>query len=161
MNTVLGTYLDPIADKVLVNGLAISLWYTGILPTPLVALWATKDFVLLGGTAWYLYKEQNTINFFDMSIATKPLTVTPTTLGKANTGLQFATLALGIISPVVTTTLPPSLLPSLCLLTGITTVGSVLSYTGQAGIKMTEQQQKDRDDNDSVSTSHKEDTSKR
>ena len=163
MSTVLGTYLDPIADKVLVNGLAISLWYTGILPTPLVALWATKDFILLAGTGWYLYKEQHTINFFDMSIATKPLTVTPTTLGKANTGLQFATLAVGIISPVVTT-LPPSLLPSLCWVTGITTVGSVLSYTGQAGIKMTQEQQKDRGvggvgvGGGGDSSSHKEDT---
>jgi cardiolipin synthase len=161
-NTVLGTYLDPLADKVLVNGLAISLWCTGILPTPLVALWATKDFILLAGTGWYLYKEQHTVNFFDNSIATKPLTVTPSTLGKVNTGLQFTTLAVGIMSPVVLT-LPPYLLPSLCWVTGVTTIGSALSYTGRAGIKMTKHSKNDYDDssdfNHSVTTTsstHKE-----
>ena len=132
--TVLGTYLDPIADKVLINGLAISLWYSGILPTPLTALWATKDVLLLSGTAWYLYQQNHTINILSNSIATKPLTVTPTVLGKANTGLQFATLWIGILTPVVD--FPDVLLPSLCWVTGFTTVASTLSYQGGAGIQM-------------------------
>jgi phosphatidylglycerophosphate synthase len=54
---MLGTCLDPIADKVLINGLAFGLWYSGILPTPLTLLWATKDVLLLSGTAWYLYQQ--------------------------------------------------------------------------------------------------------
>jgi cardiolipin synthase (CMP-forming) len=134
--TVLGTYLDPLADKALVNGLGVSLWYTGILPTPLILAWAFKDVVLLSGTAWYLYREQHTINIFDNSVATKPLTVTPTLLGKANTGLQFATLAVGIFTPVTSPeTLPPILLQSLCWVTGITSLGSIMSYTGKSGFK--------------------------
>jgi cardiolipin synthase len=134
-NTVLGTYLDPLADKVLINGLAVSLWYTGILPTPLIALWASKDIILLAGTGWYLYQEKHTVNFFDNSVTTKPLTVTPTMLGKVNTGLQFGTLAIGILTPVMGSTFPSFLLPSLCWVTGITTIGSVFSYTGRAGVK--------------------------
>lgn len=137
--TVLGTYLDPLADKALVNGLGISMWYTGILPTPLILAWALKDAALLSGTAWYLYQEQNTINFFDNSVATKPLTVTPTPLGKANTGLQFATLAVGLLTPIISPeTLPPVVLQSLCWVTGFTSVGSILSYTGRSGLKMME-----------------------
>jgi cardiolipin synthase len=138
--TVLGTYLDPIADKVLINGLAVSLWYSGILPTPLTLLWATKDVLLLSGTAWYLYQQHQTINILSNSIATKPLTVTPSLLGKVNTGLQFATLWAGILTPV--TTMHPMLLPSLCWVTGLTTVGSVLSYTGGAGIQMFKERKK-------------------
>jgi cardiolipin synthase len=135
-STVLGTYLDPLADKALVNGLGVSLWYTGILPTPLILAWAFKDVVLLSGTAWYLYQDQRTINFFDNSVATKPLTVTPTTLGKANTGLQFATLAIGLLTPVASPeTLPPMMLQSLCWVTGFTSVGSIVSYAGKSGFR--------------------------
>jgi len=134
--TVLGTYLDPLADKFLVNGLGCALWYAGILPTPLVSVWALKDILLLGGTGWYLYKEQHTVNFLSNSVATKPLTVTPTFLGKANTGLQFATLSIGVLSPVLgPDIIPPEMLSKLCWLTGITTVASLFSYTGKSGIK--------------------------
>ncbi|KAG7352174.1 CDP-alcohol phosphatidyltransferase [Nitzschia inconspicua] len=136
-STVLGTYLDPLADKVLINGLAISLWYANILPTPLIVLWATKDVLLLSGTAWYLQQQQRTINFLSNSIATKPLTVTPSLLGKVNTGLQFTTLFVGIVTPVVSSTaMPPIVLQSLCYVTGATTIGSVLSYSGGAGVKL-------------------------
>jgi len=140
-STVLGTYLDPLADKVLINGLAVSLWYAGILPTPLVVVWGTKDVLLLGGTGWYLHKEHNSVNFVTNSIATKPLTVTPSTLGKVNTGLQFATLAVGIVTPTTmgAAALPPVVLQAMCWVTGITTVGSVLSYTGKAGFQAAQQ----------------------
>jgi cardiolipin synthase (CMP-forming) len=135
--TVLGTYLDPLADKVLVNSLGVSLWYAGILPTPLVIVWAMKDIILFCGTGWYLYQEQHTVNFVSNSAGTKPLTVTPTVLGKASTGLQFATLSVGILSPVVgPDVLPPEVLHNLCWITGFTTVASVLSYTGRSGFKV-------------------------
>mmetsp|Transcript_52057 Transcript_52057/g.125656 ORF Transcript_52057/g.125656 Transcript_52057/m.125656 type:complete len:352 (-) Transcript_52057:33-1088(-) len=134
--TVLGTYLDPLADKFLVNGLGCALWYAGILPTPLVCVWALKDILLLGGTGWYLYKEQHTVNFLSNSVATKPLTVTPTFLGKANTGLQFATLSIGVVSPVFgPDIIPPEMFSKLCWVTGIITVASLFSYTGKSGIK--------------------------
>ena len=134
-----GTYLDPIADKFFINSIAISLWYSGILPTPLVFLWASKDFLLLGGMGWYLYQEHRTINFFSNSIHTIPLTVTPSTLGKANTGLQFATLAIGILTPVVPPEyLQPFVLQSLCWVTGASSIGTTLSYaTGGKGFKYT------------------------
>lgn len=136
--TVLGTYLDPFADKFFINSLAISLWYSGILPTPLVSLWACKDILLLGGMGWFLYQEQGTFNFFKNSIHTKPLTVTPSTLGKANTGLQFATLATGILTPVVPPEiLQPIVLESLCWVTGASAIVTTLSYAVGEGFKYT------------------------
>jgi cardiolipin synthase len=109
--TVLGTYLDPLADKAFVNTLGISLWYSGILPTPLIVLWATKDVMLLSGTAWYLYQKHGSVSFLNNSIAKEPLKVTPSMLAKINTTLQFSTLMVGLISPLVPT--PAILLESL------------------------------------------------
>lgn len=138
-STVLGTYLDPLADKVLINVLATSLWYNDILPTPLILIWATKDVILLGGMGWYLWKDQGTANFFHNSVATKSLTVTPSTLGKVNTGLQFATLVVGILTPVIPHYLfEPFLLQSLCWVTGTSSIVTFLSYAGQTGFKATE-----------------------
>lgn len=134
--TVLGTYLDPFADKFFINSLAISLWYSGILPAPLVGLWATKDALLLGGMGWYIYREQRTINFFKNSIHTKPLMVTPSPLGKANTMLQFATLATGILTPAVPPELlQPVVLQSLCWVTGASSIITTFSYAAGSGFK--------------------------
>jgi len=151
--TVVGTYLDPFADKFFINGLGISLWYSGILPAPLILLWASKDFLLLGGMGWYLYREQHTINFFSNSIHTKPLTVTPSALGKATTGLQFATLALGILTPVVPPELlKPIILESLCWVTGTSSIITTISYArGGTGFKYTSP--KTRTEKDEGSTS--------
>ena len=135
-STVLGTYLDPLADKVLINGLAISLCYSGILPLPLILIWVTKDVALLGGMGFYLWKDQKTVNFFHNSVATKPLEVTPSTFGKMNTVLQFATLGVGILSPIILN-FDPLILQSLCWVTGTSSIVTVVSYAGQTGFKPT------------------------
>eukprot|EP00980_Cylindrotheca_fusiformis_P007471 scaffold1547_cov112-Cylindrotheca_fusiformis.AAC.1 len=108
----IGTYLDPVSDKVVINGLA--------------------DVALLTGTAVLLYKNYSSINIFTASIAEKPLKVEPTNIAKANTALQFATLGVAIVSPVGS--LPPMLLEGLCWTTGATTIASVLSYTTKSAI---------------------------
>ena len=54
METVLGTYLDPAADKVLINGLSLAIWYNGTLPTPIMAIWMVKDVALLAATHQHL-----------------------------------------------------------------------------------------------------------
>lgn len=106
-----GTYLDPLADKVLINTLGISLWYSCILPTPLIALWATKDVMLLSGTAWHVYQNHQSINIFCTSVARSPLKVSPSNIAKVNTAFQFATLGIGIVSPVAS--ISPMILNSL------------------------------------------------
>jgi phosphatidylglycerophosphate synthase len=58
METTLGTYLDPLADKILINVLAVSVWFVGTLPAPLVALWMGKDILLM--TATYRYVANQT-----------------------------------------------------------------------------------------------------
>ena len=134
--TVLGSWLDPFADKFFINSLAFSLWYSGVLPGPLVSLWFCKDALLLGVGGCFLYQKQGTFNFFKNSTQTKPMTVTPSTLGKANTGLQFATLAAGIMTPVAPPEiLQPIVLESLCWVTGASAIATTLSYASGEGVK--------------------------
>jgi cardiolipin synthase len=115
-STVVGTYLDPLADKILINTLGISLWYSGILPMPLIVVWAAKDVILLSGTAWHVYQNHQSINFFSTSVAQKPLKVTPSTMAKVNTVLQFATLGVAIVTPM--TIMTPVVLNSLWYVDG-------------------------------------------
>lgn len=112
-STVVGTYLDPLADKILINFLGISLWYSSLLPTPLIVVWAAKDAILLSGTAWYVYQEHQSIDIFRTSVTQKPLKVTPSSVAKMNTALQFATLFTALISPVTNTAFVPVLLNNL------------------------------------------------
>jgi cardiolipin synthase len=127
MSTVLGTYLDPLADKILINVLSLSLWYNGALPTVLVGLWLAKDVGLTVGA--YSYVARNTLQGKPvMDPLTTPLKVNPTVMSKVNTGLQFATLSLGILLPIHPGV--ESGLVSLCWLTGLTTIASGFSYLG-------------------------------
>ncbi len=48
-DNVLGTYLDPLADKVLVGSVVGALGWTGALPAPLVALVLGRDAALVAG----------------------------------------------------------------------------------------------------------------
>jgi len=151
MSTVLGTYLDPLADKILINVLSVSLWYTGTLPTPLVALWFVKDAVLMTATYQYVAQQTSTArqqrakeqqqqqqqfsqtedadadDYYVADPLTVPLKVNPTWTSKINTALQFVTLSVGIVHPLVPL---PEALTILCWTTGGTTLASALSYVG-------------------------------
>lgn len=48
METMLGRYLDPIADKVLLVSLFVALGWQNILPVWLVLLVASRDFLIIG-----------------------------------------------------------------------------------------------------------------
>jgi len=130
MSTVLGTYLDPLADKIIINTLAVSLWVNGTLPTPLVAVWMMKDLGLMVGTYFFVAKESSkTIKMWDP--VTLPLKIEPTTTSKINTGLQFLTLGFGIIHPIYPV---GDMLHVLCWITGATTCASGISYLGYKSI---------------------------
>mmetsp|Transcript_20780 Transcript_20780/g.29334 ORF Transcript_20780/g.29334 Transcript_20780/m.29334 type:complete len:324 (-) Transcript_20780:37-1008(-) len=127
MSTVLGTYLDPLGDKIIINVLSVSLWYDGILPSPLVALWFARDIGLLVAT--YMYVRSNTkTGQRVIDPVTTPLKVEPTNISKLNTVLQFLTLTVGLMQPIYG--IPTEYLAGLCWLTGGTTFASGLSYVG-------------------------------
>lgn len=74
--TRLGALLDPIADKLLVAGMFITLAYTGHIPVWLAAIVIFRDVVIIGGATAY--------NFI-----VKPVPGEPTRISKINTVLQM------------------------------------------------------------------------
>lgn len=64
--SVIGSYLDPMADKVLLMGVSLSLAYQGALPLFVVALLVGRDVGLLGVGLWYRAKVRpEGVAFFD------------------------------------------------------------------------------------------------
>ncbi|GAX29087.1 cardiolipin synthase [Fistulifera solaris] len=124
MKTVLGSYLDPLADKLLINTVALSIWYQPsatliLLPSPLVTLWLCKDLVLIGAT-YQIWQQQ--------PAGAPLLEVHPTLISKLNTTLQFATLTTCLFHPwIVDSTLEP-VLQSLWWMTGTTTLLTMGDY---------------------------------
>lgn len=72
----LGALLDPIADKLLVAGMFITLAYTGHIPVWLAGIVIFRDVVIIGGATAY--------NFI-----VKPVPGEPTKISKINTVLQM------------------------------------------------------------------------
>lgn len=130
-STVLGSYLDPLADKVIINVLAVSLCYNGILPMPLVGLWMARD-VLLIGKAYRMVRSATAEGHYVIDPTTTPLQAVPTPISKVNTFLQFLTLSVGLVSPLVV--LPVYLLEGLGWMTAGTTIASGWSYVGGASL---------------------------
>lgn len=138
--TALGTYLDPMADKVLINTVACSLGVTGVLAAPLVTLWLAKDVALMTATYWHVRaatrpRARSVWQVIDP--VTVPLRVIPTPMSKLNTGLQFVTLATALYAAG-----PSVALTTLSWVTGTTTVASVLSYSDYSAFRPTQKKDK-------------------
>ena len=126
-STVLGTYLDPLADKFMINTLAVSLWYTALLPGPLVGIWLARDVGLIV-TSFVFVANRTKGGESVINPETTPLKVQPSTISKVNTILQFLTISGGMAQPLIG--LDPNIVLGLCWITGGTTVLSGLGYVG-------------------------------
>ena len=74
--TELGAYLDPIADKLLLVSVYVSLGYHQLIPVWLVILVAFRDLLIIGGVVLF-------------QTADRPLAMIPTVISKVNSLLQF------------------------------------------------------------------------
>jgi len=87
LETKLGAYLDPIADKLLLVGIYVVLGMFQHLPVWLVILVASRDILIIGGMllAWLI---------------DRPIEIHPLMVSKINTTLQIALagLALGLLA---------------------------------------------------------------
>jgi cardiolipin synthase (CMP-forming) len=81
MASELGAYLDPLADKVLIVSIYVSLGIVDVLPRWLVILVVSRDLLIVGGVilSW---------------IVRKPIGVKPHPVSKANTAAQLFLVAL-------------------------------------------------------------------
>jgi cardiolipin synthase len=94
--TVLGTYLDPLADKIFINSIAISLGVAEIIPLWCSALWLGRD-VLLVGMAYRtaaVASRGKGYNVVDPSRT--PLKIEPSMISRVNTVLQFGSIWGGV-----------------------------------------------------------------
>lgn len=130
--SVLGTFLDPLADKVVVSSLVIALAIRGALPTWLVSLILTRDVALVVaavGLRWYL--KPKGAGFWDTSTAT--FKITPNWISKLNTFLQFGLISSCLLEAAVG--MPPvAVIEPLGYLVGATTLASGLSYIDGSGL---------------------------
>ena len=132
--TVLGGFLDPVADKFMIGSLSAGLLYQGLIPAPLVVVIIGRDVILVALSFIKRYMERPPGSPFFDTTHSATFSIVPSNLSKANTACQFlvisATLsqfAFGI--PDVTFIQP------LWWICGATTITSGLGYINGSGMK--------------------------
>ncbi|XP_057316706.1 probable cardiolipin synthase (CMP-forming) [Hydractinia symbiolongicarpus] len=125
----IGSYIDPLADKVLISILTLSLTAVHIIPMPLCGLIIARDLLLVGTSSHFHYKHldppKTLKKFFDFE--NSKVKMEPTGISKFNTFLQLGLVGLSVAAPVFHFT-DHSLLHAYWYLVASTTVLSGLSY---------------------------------
>ncbi|XP_060943177.1 cardiolipin synthase (CMP-forming) [Limanda limanda] len=127
--SALGSALDPLADKILVSILYVSLTYAELIPAPLTALVIFRDVGLIAAVFWIRYKTVPSPvtlgKFFNPCYTTAQLK--PTLFSKVNTAIQLFLVASSLAAPVFqyTDCVP---LQFLWYVTAVTTAASGYSY---------------------------------
>lgn len=120
--TSFGSFIDPLADKLLIASSFISIALIGKLPWWLVILVFARDLTIsLGVIAWYWFVQRR-------------LDFEPTKLSKINTALQL-TLVVLCLFDLAYFELIPHLVELLIGLTAVTTAASFLDYVWTWGKK--------------------------
>ncbi|KAI0540900.1 CDP-alcohol phosphatidyltransferase-domain-containing protein [Xylaria digitata] len=129
LQTVVGSVVDPMADKLLMTVLTVCLAMQGSLPIWLATIILGRD-VGLGISAIYyrwisLPPPKTFTRYWDFSLPSAE--VRPTTISKYNTFLQLGLMGATIVTPVVAVDVS-SAMTALQYLVATTTVWSGLSY---------------------------------
>lgn len=125
----LGSFLDPMADKILISSLCISLTCVNLMPVYLTGLILSRDVALASAGFYIRYKSlpppKTLARYFDATHATAKLA--PTGISKFNTTVQLSAVGIGLMSPVFGFIGHPHL-DNLWYFTATTTIASALSY---------------------------------
>ncbi|XXG96696.1 hypothetical protein Hte_002986 [Hypoxylon texense] len=129
LQTVVGSVVDPMADKILMTVLTVSLAYGGALPMWLAVIILGRD-VGLGIAAIYyrwisLPPPKTFSRYWDFSLPSAE--VRPTTISKYNTFLQLGLMGATMVTPLLTADATMAMTGFQCLV-ATTTVWSGLSY---------------------------------
>ncbi|KAF5351347.1 hypothetical protein D9758_008043 [Tetrapyrgos nigripes] len=129
MGSVVGTILDPAADKALMTTLTVTLAMKGMLPVPLAVLILGRDVVLSISAFWIRYTSlpppKTFARYWDFSIPSAE--VRPTTISKYNTALQLLLMGTTTVSPLLPWAMEVPL-QGLQWIVATTTIWSGLSY---------------------------------
>ncbi|KAK6932328.1 CDP-alcohol phosphatidyltransferase [Dillenia turbinata] len=135
INSVVGSYLDPLADKVLIGCVALAMVERGLLHTGLVGFVLLRDVALVSGA---LYKRAISLNWewkswsdffnFDGIQAEK---VEPLFISKVNTFLQLVLVAGALLQPEFGTEATQMWITYLSWAVASTTAASSVAYGAQ------------------------------
>ncbi|KVI01080.1 cardiolipin synthase (CMP-forming), mitochondrial [Cynara cardunculus var. scolymus] len=135
INSVVGSYLDPLADKVLIGCVALAMVERGLLHSGLVALVVMRDLALVGGAVYirasHLGSESRTwLEFFNLD-GIRPQKVEPLMISKVNTCFQLALVTAALLQPEFGTPETESYITYLSWLVASTTLASTAAYSRQ------------------------------
>ncbi|KAM9315779.1 cardiolipin synthase (CMP-forming) [Gastrophryne carolinensis] len=127
--SALGSALDPLADKILISVLYVSLTYAHLIPVPLTVMIILRDVSLIGAVFYVRYRTlppPRTIGkYFNPCYATAQLE--PTFISKMNTAVQLVLVAASLAAPVFNY-VDSVYLQVLWCITAVTTAASGYSY---------------------------------
>ncbi|KAF8202341.1 CDP-alcohol phosphatidyltransferase-domain-containing protein [Pholiota molesta] len=129
MSSVLGTILDPAADKTLMTTLTITLAMQDLIPMPLAVIILGRDVLLIISAFYIRYSTlphpKTFSRYWDFSLPSAE--VRPTTISKVNTALQLVLMGTTTVTPIlpIDIGLP---LQGLQWLVATTTIWSGMSY---------------------------------
>ncbi|XP_040836909.1 cardiolipin synthase (CMP-forming) [Ochotona curzoniae] len=127
--SALGSALDPLADKILISVLYISLTYADLIPVPLTYMIISRDVMLIAAVFYVRYRTLPTprtlSKYFNPCYATARLK--PTFISKVNTAVQLILVAASLAAPVFNYA-DSVYLQMLWCLTAFTTAASAYSY---------------------------------
>ncbi|KAI0794277.1 CDP-alcohol phosphatidyltransferase-domain-containing protein [Fomes fomentarius] len=129
MQSVMGTILDPAADKILMTTLTVTLAMKDLISVPVAGVILGRD-VLLSLTAFYirytsLPPPKTFTRYWDFSIPSAE--VRPTMISKVNTALQLLLMGTATVSPILPYDIGVGLNALQCIVAG-TTIWSGASY---------------------------------
>ncbi|KAH7569541.1 hypothetical protein JRO89_XS06G0181600 [Xanthoceras sorbifolium] len=135
IDSVVGSYLDPLADKVLIGSVGVAMVHMDLLHPGLVGLVVLRDVILVGGAVLFRasslgWKWKSWIDFFNLD-GTCPQKVEPLFLSKVNTVFQLVLVAAALLQPEFGTQETQSYITYLSLLVASTTVASTAAYGAQ------------------------------
>ncbi|KAL8214715.1 hypothetical protein R6Q57_004164 [Mikania cordata] len=132
INSVVGSYLDPLADKVLIGCVAMAMVERGLLHSGLVALVVIRDLALVGGAVYIRAnhlgsKSRSWSEFFNLD-GIRPQKVEPLMISKVNTCFQLALVTGALLQPEFGTHETESYIAYLSWLVATTTIASTAAY---------------------------------
>ncbi|KAF9540429.1 hypothetical protein EC957_004323 [Mortierella hygrophila] len=102
MQTIIGTILDPMADKTLMTILTVTLAMQDLIPIPIAAVILGRDAGLILASFYYRYislpEPKTFTRYWDFSIPSAE--VRPTMISKVNTAIQMGYICLSLMAPV-------------------------------------------------------------
>ncbi|XP_069788527.1 cardiolipin synthase (CMP-forming) [Narcine bancroftii] len=127
--SALGSALDPLADKILISVLYISLTCAELIPAPLTVMVLLRDVILIAAGFYIRYRTvpapRTLSKYFNPCYATAQLK--PTFISKVNTAVQLVLVAASLAAPVFHF-VDSVFLHTLWYVTALTTIASGYSY---------------------------------